>query len=67
MDSHIKHLPVLLSKFAGLLYRIREVISKDIIFLLFHSLMLRRVHYGILVREKLQTLPKRTFMSYLLN
>ena len=46
--SHIKHLTSKLSRSLGILYKLRHLVSKNVLLTVFHSLFLSHINYGIL-------------------
>ena len=50
-STHIQQLSLQLTRYAGIFYRIRNLLPKETRRMLYHGLMLSRIQYGILIWE----------------
>ena len=48
-STHIQQLSLQLARQAGIFYRIRNLVPKETLRILYHILMLSRIQYGILI------------------
>ena len=48
-STHIQQLSLQLARYAGIFYRIRNLVPRETLHLLYHSLILSRIQYGILI------------------
>ena len=48
-STHIQELSLQLARYAGIFYRIRNLVPRETLRLLYHSLILSRIQYGILI------------------
>ena len=46
-STHIQRLSLQLARYAGIFYRIRNLVPKETLRMLYHSLILSRIQYGI--------------------
>ena len=61
--THIQQLSLQLARYAGIFYRIRNLIPRETLRMLYHSLILSRIQYGILIWGN--AAKKYTYESYL--
>ena len=61
--THIQQLSLQLARYAGIFYRIRNLIPRETLRMLYHSLILSRLQYGILIWGN--AAKKYTYESYL--
>ena len=47
--THIQQLSLQLARYAGIFYRIRNLVPRETLRMLYHSLILSRIQYGILI------------------
>ena len=48
-STHIQQLSLQLARYAGIFYRIRNLVPKETLRMLYHILLLSRIQYGILI------------------